>query len=318
MKKVIGFIIFIVTLAMLIYMVWQILEKAISSNLNVASDSVNIKEGFQDDSKDGISFIFNPLQMPTPLDSMFRKMETGVEVNWKNLGEISPLKGKIKILKNYSNLGSSAKDANKEYVYIKNVSNQDIKISGFLLQSMITNKIAIVPQGVNPYILGRVNSLSDIVLRPNEHAILISGKSPLGVSFKTNACSGFLNHFRDFNPKLPSAWCPDPSKILKPTIENIKKYGDACFDAIKNLKRCEYFTSNNPYYFKVTKPCREILSSKMTYNACVIDMEKEGNLQSKDDSWYIYLGRDEKLWKDKYELIRLLDQSSRTIDYITY
>ncbi len=242
------------------------------------------------------------------------------KINKDDLGELSPLYGKIKILKDLSYLGDKASSAKYEYLYLQaNPNNKDsINISGMLLQSLVTNKIAIIPQGVDPYVLGQINTVQDIYLKPGEAAIVITGKSPINFSFKTNACSGYLNRFKEFYPKLPESWCPKPTEIMPNTVENIKKYGDLCIEAAKKLKPCEYFTSDNPYYSRVSKECREKLAVELTYNRCLKKLIGTDELYPPSSVWMIYLGREAKLWKDKYEAIKLMDKESRTIDAISY
>ncbi len=235
----------------------------------------------------------------------------------KYLGELSPLYGKLYISKEDSFLQG---DEKTEYIYIiANINNKKpVKLSGLVLQSLISNQAAIIPQGTETYILGQINSEKDIYLAPGEAAIVHSGKSPVNYSFKTNMCSAFLNDWLDFVPKFSSLWCPRPESILPNTVSNIKKYGDACMEAVRDLNRCEHFSSENKYYKKVSKECREFLSVEMTYNACVRRFKDSAKFHYPGALWYVYLGRSSNLWKDKYEAIRLMDEEGRTISAISY
>ncbi len=244
---------------------------------------------------------------------IFDESDFPVQVDPKELGETSPLYGKLYISKEMSFFGTD-----DEYLYVTaNIKNKEaVKISGMMLQSLVTNKVAIIPKGAPLFMLTRYNKEEDIYLKPGESAIVHTGKSPIGVSFKTNICSGYLN-VANFTPPLATTYCPSPRMLVPNTLENIKKYGDSCMDAVASMRRCAYFDSENKFYKKVSKECRELLKLRFTYNYCV-EKYKHTDKFYKGGIWHVYLGREGRLWKDKYEVIRLMDQNSRTVHAISY
>ncbi len=298
-KKIVAGIVFVIVVALLGMILWMLL-----ANILYVSQ------------KGGSIFPVAPFAT-SPVSQIGISGNPPV-IDPKYLGELSPLYGKIYISKEESYFGGE--DVDSEYIYlIANIHNKEpVKISGMILQSLVSNQAAIIPQGTETYILGQINNEKDIYLAPGEAAIVHSGKSPISYSFKTNICSGYLNDWLDFEPKLSTLWCPRPETVLPNTVDNIKKYGDACMDAVRSLRRCEHFTSEHKYFNKVSKECRDLLTVELTYNACVRKNKDKDGFHYPGSLWYVYLGRSAKLWKDKYEAIRLMDEEGRTVSAISF
>ncbi len=306
--KIILVTVFLIIFVLILLLAWAVVKKTYSSapSYNEGSDG---SSGFLD--------ITNVILSAYPLGVQEAKPILSKE----DIGEKSELFGKLQIRIEESNLGSNAGSAQEEYLYIvASPSNKEaIKISGLVFQSILTRKAALVPKGAEYFLLGSANSIKDIYLNPGEAAIVYSGKSPLGVSFRENKCMGYLNKVYDFYPPLPDGLCPSAREILPSTVENINKYGDSCIDATLSLSRCEYFLSDNEFYDKVSKECKSFLQDNLNYNACVArEKEKSDFFPFNASTWRIYLGRDSKIWKDKYEAIKLIDKEGKTIDYISY
>ncbi len=300
-KKITAFILFVIVVIILTIIIWRIISNALL--LSSYSKAVTPIENQTLNNNDFSIFSFN-LTPPGILSE-----NTAPKISKKDLGEISPLAGKLQIVKEHSELTGNT---DNEYLYIvANINNSEaINISGMLLQSLVSNKIASIPQGAELFVLGQINTAKDIYLKPGEAAIIHTGKSPLGISFKSNMCSGYLNEFKDFKPKLATAWCPLPRNLLPNTVANIKKYGDTCIEYVSQIQRCQYYKDKN---IKVTSSCKQHLKTILTYNYCVDKYQDSKNFYYPGAPWNVYLGRDTKLWKDKYEVIRLMDKDSKTI-----
>ena len=211
---------------------------------------------------------------------------------------------------------SSAGSSNpvNEYVEISVAQNSGVPvdISGWTLSSDATGASSVIPKGSEIPTSGVINAAQDIVLTPGERAILISGQSPIGASFRENKCIGYFSTFQKFSPSLPQN-CPIPSDEL------LSHYGadyirDAvCIDFVKKLPRCK---------IAITPPvgassvCQSFLSKYMNYNGCVDahknDTDFEGN------TWRVYLGRSSSMWRTKNELVKLLDKDGKTVDAFSY
>src|SRR3989344_76128 len=104
-----------------------------------------------------------------------------------------------------------AKETNpdEEYLEIKadKKNKSPMKITGWKLKGK-TGFDILIGKGAS-YIYASIASQpqEDIYLKPGEKAFIITGKSPLGTSFKLNKCTGYFKQFHKFTPEL-STKCP--------------------------------------------------------------------------------------------------------------
>ena len=237
-------------------------------------------------------------------------------VTFEELGEFSPAQGQVNILREAENPQSDV--IQEEYIILEasETNIQPISITGWSLQSMVSNAIFNIPGGVSVYQMGEVNTAGDIVLAPGEQVIVGSGVSPVGVSFRENMCTGYLGSVQDFEPRLNER-CPTPREILPPTLENIKTLGDSCVDFAARFDECTYLTSDTPGFSTLSQACREHLQPKLTYTSCVLENKSDPTFIG-NGGWRIFLGSTTEVWRNKYEVIRLLDENARTVDVFTY
>ncbi|KKW11401.1 MAG: hypothetical protein UY50_C0014G0020, partial [Parcubacteria group bacterium GW2011_GWA2_49_9] len=62
--------------------------------------------------------------------------------------------------------------------------------------------------------------------------------------------------------------------------------------------------------------CQAHLFNRINYNQCVTDNKDRAGFFRNE--WRIYLGRSSKLWRDKTELVELVDDAGRLIDSRRY
>jgi len=170
--------------------------------------------------------------------------DTKVQVSPDDLGEISPYSGKIYI--DHEESRPDEDGVQHEYLVIraKDTNTEEISISAWSLQSMITDTHVPILDGVEKLEMNTVNPTTFITLKPGEYAIVSSAESPVGVSFKTNLCTGYLGYKQTFEPEL-SKDCPPPSSLMQPTLKNIRTYGASCIDFFSNIPPCSYVLSNH-------------------------------------------------------------------------
>lgn len=204
-------------------------------------------------------------------------------------------------------------DPNQEYLEIKadKKNKAPMKITGWKLKGKTSLDITI-GQGAY-YIYSNVDRQpqEDVYLKPGEKAIIITGKSPLGTSFKLNKCAGYFEQFHEFAPEL-NIECP-----LLRDEELSSNLNDACLDYIDRISSCQTVISI-PYKYlsKLSSSCQDFVTQNANYKTC---LEKH-----KDDSdfylpeWRIYLERSEELWKKKRETITLYDDKNNIIDSQSY
>lgn len=237
-------------------------------------------------------------------------------ISQEELGELSPLYGMITISKKI--WGPAAEILSEEYVVLNasEENTESVNITGWSLQSMTSGVRMYIPDGVEDLIVNDINATYEVELAPGQEAIVASNASPLGVSFKTNICTGYLGQFQNFEPELEKN-CPSPQSVLPPTVTNIATYGRECIDFASDLRRCQYVTDESLASRNLNSACVEHLRTAFTYTSCRAH-NIETREYTKDTRWRIFLSAQNPLWAKNYEVIRLLDEESRTVDVYAY
>ena len=226
-----------------------------------------------------------------------------------NYGTPSPYRGMITL----SQANATESGTAHEYVELDAREGiSPISLTGWSLQSMVSAVRVPIPGAAAPFISGVVNQLSPVVLSPGQVALVVTGPSPVGVSFRENRCTGFLEQVQSFDPALSNA-CPASSELAPLTPENLHQYGSDCMDYARSLPQCS-FPTNPPSW--LTPGCRAFVLNTFTYSTCV---DRERSLPSFElDTWRIYLASASELWDNQHDIIRLLDAQGRTVDVVSY
>lgn len=223
-------------------------------------------------------------------------------------GEPSVHRGSVRL----SRARASENRARDEYVTISVSGSAPVSITGWKLVSSATGAYGVIGSGVEVVRTGQLNSTSAIVLNPGDEAHIFSGRSPIGLSFRENVCSGYLEEDEDFVPSLKKA-CPLPRDEFERFYPNALGEDD-CYNFIRTeVDRCvtvEKVPNDLSY------ACRNFIKEKLTYNGCVSLHQNDSRF--KEDTWRVYLGSTRELWKESRESIKLLDASGKTVDLITY
>ena len=206
--------------------------------------------------------------------------------------------------------------ANEEYLTIKTARSLSgtLTISDWRLES---SSGTTVPLGFAAPLarLGHVNTLAPVAVGANATVYVVSGRSPVGTSFRLNSCTGYFEQYQDFEPRLPFE-CPLPIEELQDVTKTIPNYNPSpnCYSALANMRQCEIFTGALPG--GVDSTCYNIISNDISYNGCV--GRHQADVDFYKNEWRLYLGRDTELWVNKGERIRLVDEAGRVIDAVSY
>lgn len=205
-------------------------------------------------------------------------------------------------------------DATEEYLTIESAigNSENISLAGWSLQSAVSGRRIFLPEAASPLRAGAVNSTFPVSLAPGQSALVLSGRSPVGGSFRENRCTGFLTQFQSFYPAL-NAQCPSPETLLPLTAENITTYGDECIDFMQTIGTCS-FPETLPESLPVV--CRQFLRDTLSHNGCVDRLQTDASFNL--DVWRLYLDSPEELWRNGHDVIRLLDEKGQTVDVYTY
>lgn len=230
----------------------------------------------------------------------------------RTFGTPSPYSGTVSIVEDVS--GVRADNPTEEYVQIRNEFNskQSVDITGWRLESALSGTIASLPAAASPFLMGSTNTLGPVILESGAIAIVASAPSPVGVSFKENSCTGYLAQFQQFAIPLHLA-CPSPGSILPLNEENLRRYGEGCFDELPFIPTCT-FPQNLPD--TVLPSCRAYLTETLSYNGCV--NREQYKTSFVHNTWRMYLFSPRELWRNSHDAIRLLDAQGKTVDVFVY
>lgn len=227
-------------------------------------------------------------------------------------GTPSPYRGIVRMSRFVS--GSGVADPKNEYVEISASQNAGVPvdISGWRILSDASGNVATIPEGTEVPISGTINASEKIVLAPGMRAIIVSGQSPIGASFRENVCIGYFSSFQKFSPSLPQN-CPDPSNELSTYYGAGYIRDPACIDATDKISRCQV-TLSPPQ--NMSGACQSFMVKYLNYNGCVEAHRSDANFAG--DTWRIFLGRTTSMWRANHEIVKLLDASGKTVDAFSY
>lgn len=245
---------------------------------------------------------------PRDIEKEVEDIKKDIEKNQAAL-DASPLSKTVSL--SISSAGSSKPD--QEYVTITVSSRHvgKVLLTGMTLKSMISGKGTTIGEGVSLPFAGVINDDAPIFLSPGEKAVIITGRSPTGYSFKLNACTGYFAQFQSFSPSLPRQ-CPDP---LDEAEEFMGSLTDSCYDYLNGLSRCTMPLQNIPVAY-LDSSCHSFVTNKLNYKTCSEVHKDDKDFYKKE--WRVYLGQSQELWKPRREVIKLLDQSGKVVDSVTY
>jgi len=210
--------------------------------------------------------------------------------------------------------GAGSKDPKNEYLEIRvaSDSNVPVDLSEWVLASDASGASIAIPKGTEVPTSGIVNAAQDIVLNPGDRAIIISGQSPIGASFRENKCIGYFSTFQNFSPSLPQN-CPTPNDELAANYGGGYIRDAACIDYVNKLSRCQV-TLTPPV--GASSACQSFLVKYLNYNGCMDAHRNDADF--KGTTWRIYLGRSTPMWRTQHELVKLLDVKGNTVDAFSY
>ncbi len=229
-----------------------------------------------------------------------------------HFGTPSTFKGLVTIRHSVGSLRTS--DANKEYVTISvsGRATNGITITGWRISSAAVGHSLRIPEGVNIPKSAIVNQTAPIVLLPGQTAVITTGESPVGMSFRGNMCTGYFDQFQNFTPSIAHI-CPLPDSDFKRFYLGNQGSYDACLAFVKTVDRCTVplDTPNN-----LSTDCWHFIDNYLNYNGCVVAHQVDKGFLGNE--WRIYLGRDDEFFTKTHDTIKLLDTAGNTVDLLSY
>ncbi len=222
-------------------------------------------------------------------------------------GTVSPYKDQVYLQQS----NTSDTDPDSEYITLSVAAGitAPISISGWTIQSYVTGLSATLPQGTR---LPKNKSVGNIALEAGESVFLITGESPIGVSFHENICTGYFAEFQTFSP--PLEWqCPSPLEEMR-VFGGIEVTDDSCYTFVGQQSSCQTVPSTRGA--NLSSACVAFVQQDLTYQGCVANHQYDPHFYT--GSWRIYLSREKELWRMEREVIRLIDAEGRTVSVLEY
>jgi hypothetical protein len=249
--------------------------------------------------------------------SSFSTQKTSIENPGESDPSRSPYADKIDV-SSISNI--NPEDPNDEVItlYVNLDEEERLSITGWYFKSEMTGNQAVIGKAALLPFLNK-GTESEVVLKRGDTVYLSKGYSPIGVSFRTNICTGYFNENRKFYPMLPMV-CPQAIEENIPRFSSHEDSQEACLDAIANVPLCSTRGSSYTRYLPdyVPSACKKYIETQINYDTCVArhynDKDFAGN------EYYLYFKSFAKLWRDynKKEVIRLYDNNGLIVDTISY
>ncbi len=203
--------------------------------------------------------------------------------------------------------GARESDEDKEYVTLSVAAN--VSTAGWKLVSQKTGKSAVFPQGTTIPRSGRVNDLGSIQLTGGETVTIVTGRSPLGISFRENKCIGYFEERQDFKPPLPLS-CPTAYQ------EYDRFYDDEDEECLSYIRTIPYCSSDTDVPSSVSNSCEAFVDDYLNYGGCVDAHKNDSDFAGR--TWRVYLGKSDELWRKEGETILLLDASGKVVTQFSY
>ncbi|MBV9349145.1 MAG: hypothetical protein JO026_00140 [Patescibacteria group bacterium] len=205
-----------------------------------------------------------------------------------------------------ANAGSA--DPREEYVIVQMPQDlpHPLTISGWYFENSDGIK-ATLGNAADIPLLGEANSPTPITAPAGSAIIAVTGRSPNGTSFRINECTGYFAKYQNFIPELPIE-CPSASTELSRAGSSLS---DACSDFADSVSACSPVTDMGA----VPRECQNFAAG-LSYNGCVSAHQREPGFYEKE--WRVYLNRDQELWKNRHDTIRLFDERGKLVAQTSY
>ena len=209
--------------------------------------------------------------------------------------------------------GARASDPQQEYIeiYANQTNTGSVVLSGMQLKSVATGHTATIGGGTQTAYIGQATSPAAISLMPGESAIISTGRSPVGISFRENECTGYLSQFQTFTPRLASN-CPFPQTELQSRSDLAND--PLCTQAVAQITACQTVLSAP----SAPAACAQFITNDLTYNGCATAHHADPNFSSPTSPWRIYLGLGSELWSNTGDTIELLDDHGAVVTSVKY
>lgn len=221
----------------------------------------------------------------------------------------SPYSGSVIFLDRVSTVQETDPDREYFVLLVSNVAPTPFTISGWKVLDRQSGDLYILPRGVK--VFGSGDASSPISVGSGDRVFISSGNSPSHTSFQVNKCSGYRSDSDDFAPTIKTS-CPDP-------VQEFADYGNvpfsdaACYSTVSSLAPC---ATVHTAPSGVTAQCRSFLRDVLTEKGCVSRHRNDSDFFTGE--WRLFLKSDKEIWKNRDNVLYLLDENDFLVATLVY
>lgn len=207
---------------------------------------------------------------------------------------------------------AGATDPNSEYITIRinPNTNSNVTVSGWTIENKQKAIKVTLGSAAQLFQSGDVNSQLPVTAGPGSVLYVVTGRSPNGVSFRTNKCAAYLEQFQDFTPSLYGS-CPAPQDEA---LLSGNANSQACINFLNQIPQCQTYTRTLPD--SLDSNCKNFIQNSLTYTGCVTRHKNDPDFYKNE--WHLYLNRDQELWDNSHDQVLLYDENGKLVGAATY
>lgn len=221
----------------------------------------------------------------------------------------SPHVGSVVFLDRASGVKASEPDREYFVLLVSDVLSAPIAITDWKVFDRATKRIHRIPRAVKVFGSGDVSA--PVAVGAGDRVFVSSGDSPVKTSFQVNKCSGYRSQSVDFVPSIKTT-CTDPVREFT-SHGKVPFSDDVCYDTVSSLSRC---TTVKTAPQGVTTACRDFLQQVLSEKGCVSRHRNDADFFTGE--WRLFLKSDRELWKNRDNVLYLLDENDLLVATMVY
>ena len=225
-----------------------------------------------------------------------------------DLYKSSPYTGSVVFLDRVSSIKESSADREYFILLVSNVLTSPLTIAGWKVLDR-QKKVAYPFPAISASSSGG-DSFS-ITVYSGDRVVVSSGRSPVNTSFRVNKCSGYRSQFDTFVPAIRTS-CVDPLRAFADYGE-VPFSDDACYAATLSLPPC---VTADTVPSGVTDACRDFLQNVLSEDGCISRHRNDADFYTGE--WRVFLDSDTQLWKNRDNVLYLLDENDLLVASLVY
>ena len=229
----------------------------------------------------------------------------------------------------------------EEYITLENHGQTSVDITRWRLENGKSSRtyaqgsqyvryasdVGIISKGAKVISPSGISKLENIILKPNERAIVTTGSpqniSPYTiVSFKENLCSGYLSEKYNFPSGIGKS-CVWPN-----TEPGVKSLDSTCKKYVASLRPChtpqfdgkdrqgDFCSGCVDGIVGLPSMCVSFIKNHYSYPGCLSYHQGDQNFEG--STWHVYLYRPWEMWAESDETLSLYDSQGNLVTQTSY